>query len=101
LGLDKIHLNHLTYEECTYHVFYQFLASTTTAEQDHFNLKDVSNHTLLVSFSCYRLLPGPFSDDSIMMADLQTAMCTLMLQTILFFFSSLTYACLMPFILLI
>ena len=53
------------HEECTYHVFYQFLAGTTPAEQDHFNLEDVSDYALLVSSGCYRLPFGLFSDDSI------------------------------------
>ena len=76
-GLDKTCLNCLTHEECTYHVFYQFLAGTTPAEWDHFNLEDVSNYTLLTSSGCYRLPSGPFSDDSIAIADLRVAMRTL------------------------
>jgi chitin synthase len=35
-GLDKTRLNRLSHEERTYHVFYQFLASTTPAERAHF-----------------------------------------------------------------
>ena len=69
-GLDKTRLNRLTHEERTYHVFYQFLAGTTPTERDHFNLEDVSDYTLLASSGCYRLPSGPFSDDSIAMADL-------------------------------
>ena len=76
-GLDKTRLNRLTYEERTYHVFYQFLAGTTPAERDHFNLEDVSDYALLASSGCYRLPSGPFSDDSIAMADLRVAMRTL------------------------
>jgi chitin synthase len=76
-GLDKTRLNRLTHEERTYHVFYQFLAGTTTAERDHFNLEDVSDYALLASSGCYRLPSGPFSDDSIAMADLRAAMRTL------------------------
>ena len=48
-GLNKTCLNRPTHEECTYHVFYQFLASTTLAEWDHFNLEDVSDYALLAS----------------------------------------------------
>ena len=69
--------NRLTHEERTYHVFYQFLAGTTPAERDHFNLEDVSDYALLASSGCYRLPSGPFSDDSIAMADLRVAMRTL------------------------
>ena len=76
-GLDKTRLNRLTHEERTYHVFYQFLAGTTPAERDHFNLEDVSDYALLASSGCYRLPSGPFSDDSIAMADLRGAMRTL------------------------
>ena len=76
-GLDKTRLNRLTHEERTYHVFYQFLAGTTPAERDHFNLEDVSDYALLASSGCYRLPSGPFSDDSIAMADLRVAMRTL------------------------
>jgi len=76
-GLDKTRLNRLTHEERTYHVFYQFLAGTTPAERDHFNLEDVSDYALLASSGCYRLPSGPFSDDSIAMADLRAAMRTL------------------------
>ena len=76
-GLDKTRLNRLSHEERTYHVFYQFLAGTTTAERDHFNLEDVSDYTLLASSGGYRLPSGPFSDDSIAMADLRVAMRTL------------------------
>ena len=64
-GFDKTRLNRLTHEERTYHVFYQFLAGTTPAEQDYFNLEEVSDYALLASSGCYRLPSGPFSDDSI------------------------------------
>jgi chitin synthase len=76
-GLDKTRLNRLTHEERTYHVFYQFLAGTTPAEQDHFNLEDVSDYALLASSGFYRLPSGPFSDDSIAMADLRVTTRTL------------------------
>ena len=76
-GLNKTHLNCLTHEEHTYHVFYQFLASTIPTEHDHFNLEDVSDYALLASSGCYRLPSGFFSDDSIAMADLRVAMRTL------------------------
>ena len=76
-SLEKTRLNRLTHEERTYHVFYQFLAGTTPAERDHFNLEDVSDYALLASSGCYRLPSGPFSDDSIAMADLRAAMRTL------------------------
>jgi chitin synthase len=77
LSLDKTRLKCLTHEERTYHVFYQFLAGTTPVDRDHSNLEDVSDYALLASSSCYRLLSGPFSDDSIAMADLRVAMRTL------------------------
>jgi chitin synthase len=76
-GLNKTRLNRLTHEERTYNVFYQFLAGTTLAERDHFNLEDVSDYALLTSSGCYRLPSGPFSDDSTAMADLRVAMRTL------------------------
>ena len=72
-GLDKTRLNRLSHEEHTYRIFYQFLASTTPAERDRFNLDDVSDYTLLASSGCYHLPSGPFSDDSIAMAELQKA----------------------------
>ena len=64
-GFDKTRLNCLTHEERTYHVFYQFLAGTTPAERDYFNLEEVSDYALLASSGCYRLPSGPFSNDSI------------------------------------
>jgi chitin synthase len=73
-GFDKTRLNRLTHEERTYHVFYQFLAGTTPAER---HLEEVSDYALLASSGCYRLPSGPFSDDSIAMADLRVAMRTL------------------------
>ncbi|KAF8967535.1 chitin synthase [Flammula alnicola] len=76
-GLDKSRLNRLTYEERTYHVFYQFLAGATPAERDAFNLEDPSEYALLASSGCYRLPSGPFSDDSIAMTELRAAMRTL------------------------
>src|ERR1700679_3404048 len=57
-SLDKTRLNRLTHEEHTY-------------------LEDVSDYALLASSGCYRLPSGPFSDDSIAMADLRVAMWTL------------------------
>ena len=76
-GLDKTRLNHLTHEERTYHIFYQFIAGATTTERDAFNLEDLSDYALLASSGCYRLPSGPFSDDSISMTDLRSAMRTL------------------------
>ncbi|OBZ70379.1 Chitin synthase 8 [Grifola frondosa] len=76
-GLDKTRLNRLTFEERTYHVFYQFLAGATPEERDRYNLEDPSDYALLASSGCYRLPSGPFSDDSIAMADLRVAMKTL------------------------
>ncbi|PPQ66863.1 hypothetical protein CVT24_008571 [Panaeolus cyanescens] len=73
-GLDKSRLNRLTHEERTYHVFYQFLAGSTSAERDTFNLEDPSDYALLASSGCYRLPAGPFSDDSIAMTELRSAM---------------------------
>ena len=67
-GLNKISLNRSTHEERTYHVFYQFLAGTSPAEWDNFNLEDVSHYALFASFGCYRLPSGSFGDDSITMA---------------------------------
>ena len=55
----------------------QFLAGTTPAERDHFNLEDVSDYALLASSGCYRLPSGPFNDDSIAMAELRVALRTL------------------------
>ncbi|OBZ78463.1 Dihydroorotase [Grifola frondosa] len=76
-GLDKTHHNHLTFEERTYNVFYQFLAGATPEERDRYNLEDPSDYALLASLGCYRLPSGPFSDDSIAMADLCVAVKTL------------------------
>ena len=76
-GLDKTRLNHLTFEERSYHVFYQFLAGATVAERDHFILEDPSDYALLASSGTYRLPSGPFSDDAIGMSDLRAAMRTL------------------------
>lgn len=73
-GLDKSRLNRLSHEERTYHVFYQFLAGSTAAERDMFNLEDMSDYALLASSGCYRLPSGPFSDDSIGMTELRAAM---------------------------
>ncbi|KZT06449.1 glycosyltransferase family 2 protein [Laetiporus sulphureus 93-53] len=76
-ALDKSRLNRLSFEERTYHVFYQFLAGATPEERDQFNLEDVSDYALLASSGCYRLPAGPFSDDAIAMEDLRAAMRTL------------------------
>ncbi|PPQ74695.1 hypothetical protein CVT26_007605 [Gymnopilus dilepis] len=76
-GLDKSRLTRLTHEERTYHIFYQFLAGATPAERDSFNLEDPSDYALLASSGCYRLPAGPFSDDSIAMGELRSAMRTL------------------------
>ncbi|KAH9939246.1 chitin synthase [Epithele typhae] len=73
-GLDKSRLSRLTYEERTYHIFYQFLAGATPDERDRYGLEDVSDYALLSSSGCYRLPSGPFSDDSIAMEDLRVAM---------------------------
>ncbi|EMD40311.1 glycosyltransferase family 2 protein [Gelatoporia subvermispora B] len=76
-GLDKSRLNRLSFEERTYHVFYQFLAGATPEERDRYSLEDASEYALLASSGCYRLPSGPFSDDSIAMTDLRAAMKTL------------------------
>ncbi|TFK17363.1 hypothetical protein FA15DRAFT_735362, partial [Coprinopsis marcescibilis] len=36
-NLDKSHLTWLTNDECTFHIFYQFLNASTLMEQDAFN----------------------------------------------------------------
>ncbi|KAI0677685.1 chitin synthase [Trametes maxima] len=76
-GLDKSRLSRLSFEERTYHVFYQFLAGATPEERDRYALEDVSDYALLASSGCYRLPAGPFSDDSIAMDELRGAMKTL------------------------
>lgn len=48
-GLDKSRLTHLSNEERSYHVFYQFLAGATSSERDTFNLEDPSDYALLAS----------------------------------------------------
>ena len=70
-GLDKASFNRLTHDERTCLLFSQFLASTA--------LEDVSNYALrlLTTSGCCRLPSGPFSDDSITMADLRVALRTL------------------------
>lgn len=73
-GLDKSRLSRLSFEERTYHVFYQFLAGATPEERDRYALEDVSDYALLASSSCYRLPAGPFSDDGIAMDELRDAM---------------------------
>ena len=37
-GLDKSRLNRLSFEERTYHIFYQFLAGATPDERDTYKL---------------------------------------------------------------
>ncbi|KAI0650874.1 chitin synthase [Trametes meyenii] len=76
-GLDKSRLSRLSFEERTYHVFYQFLAGATPEERDRYALEDVSDYALLASSGCYRLPSGPFSDDSIAMDELRGAMKSL------------------------
>jgi chitin synthase len=76
-GLDKSRLTRLMHEERTYHVFYQLLAGASPEERDRLQLEDPSDYALLASSGCYRLPSGPFSDDSIAMADLRAAMRTL------------------------
>ncbi|KAI0940344.1 hypothetical protein AcV5_001478 [Taiwanofungus camphoratus] len=76
-GFDKSRLNRLSFEERTYHVFYQFLAGATPDERDRYGLEDPSDYALLASSGCYRLPAGPFSDDSIAMEELRAAMKTL------------------------
>lgn len=76
-GLDKSRLTRLMHEERTYHVFYQFLAGATPPERDYYALDDPSEYALLASSGTYRLPAGPFSDDSISMSELRTAMKTL------------------------
>ncbi|OCH89984.1 chitin synthase [Obba rivulosa] len=73
-GLEKSRLNRLSFEERTYHVFYQFLAGATPEERDRYNLEDASDYALLASSGCYRLPAGPFSDDSIAMGELRAAL---------------------------
>ncbi|KAI0638620.1 chitin synthase [Trametes polyzona] len=73
-GLDKSRLSRLSFEERTYHVFYQFLAGATPEERDRYALEDVSDYALLASSGCYRLPAGPFSDDGIGMDELRAAM---------------------------
>ena len=73
-GLDKSRLNRLSFEERTYHVFYQFLAGATPDERDTYNLEDPSDYALLASSGCYRLPAGPRSDDNEAMDDLRRAM---------------------------
>ena len=73
-GLDKSRLARLSFEERTYHVFYQFLAGATPEERDRYGLEDVSDYALLASSGCYRLPSGPFSDDGIAMDELRAAM---------------------------
>ncbi|KAH9919697.1 chitin synthase [Fomitopsis serialis] len=58
-GLDKSRLNRLSFEERTYHVFYQFLAGATPDERDTYNLED------------------PSDDDNAAMDELRAAMKTL------------------------
>ncbi|KAI0774709.1 chitin synthase [Trametes elegans] len=73
-GLDKSRLARLSFEERTYHVFYQFLAGATPEERDRYALEDVTDYALLASSGCYRLPAGPFSDDGIAMDELRAAM---------------------------
>ncbi|TFY68562.1 hypothetical protein EVJ58_g936 [Rhodofomes roseus] len=76
-GLDKSRLNRLSFEERTYHVFYQFLAGATPDERDMYNLEDPSDYALLASSGCYRLPSGAHSDDNTAMEELRAAMKTL------------------------
>ncbi|KAF8589601.1 glycosyltransferase family 2 protein [Ramaria rubella] len=76
-GLEKSRLNRLSHEERTYHVFYQFLAGATPDERDALGIEDVSDYALLASSGCYRLPAGPFSDDTVQMDELRSAMRTL------------------------
>lgn len=73
-SLEKSRLNRLTFEERTYHIFYQFLAGATPEERDRYNLEDPSDYALLASSGCYRLPAGPGSDDTVAMDDLRAAM---------------------------
>ncbi|KAF8509357.1 chitin synthase [Hysterangium stoloniferum] len=76
-GLDKSRLNRLGHEERTYHVFYQLLAGATPDERDALGIEDVSDYALLASSGCYRLPAGPFSDDTMQMDELRSALRTL------------------------
>ncbi|KIY65055.1 glycosyltransferase family 2 protein [Cylindrobasidium torrendii FP15055 ss-10] len=80
-GLDKSRLTRLTTEERSYHIFYQFLAGCTTSERDSLGVEDMTDYALLASSGCYRLPSGPFSDDSIAMGELRTAMRSLGFKT--------------------
>ncbi|KAH9947205.1 chitin synthase [Amylocystis lapponica] len=64
-ALDKSRLNRLSFEERTYHVFYQFLAGATPDERDRYMLEDLSDYALLAS------------DDNIAMDELRASMKTL------------------------
>ncbi|KZS98103.1 glycosyltransferase family 2 protein [Sistotremastrum niveocremeum HHB9708] len=73
-GLDKSRVLKLSTEERTFHVFYQLLAGASPDEREALNIEDASEYALLASSGCYRLPSGPFSDDSIAMADLRASM---------------------------
>lgn len=72
-GLDKSRLTRLSFDERSYHVFYQLLAGATPAERDALGLEGPSEYSLLASSGCYRLPAGPFSDDALAMDNLREA----------------------------
>lgn len=76
-GLDKSRLTRLSFDERSYHVFYQLLAGATPAERDTLGLEGPSEYSLLASSGCYRLPAGPFSDDGLAMDNLREAFKTL------------------------
>jgi chitin synthase len=58
-------------------VLYQILAGATPDERDTYGLEGMTDYALLALRGCYRLPVGPFSDDSIAMADLRVTLSTL------------------------
>ncbi|KAL4073788.1 glycosyltransferase family 2 protein [Scleroderma citrinum] len=76
-GLDKSRLTRLSFEERSYHIFYQLLSGATPLERGSLGLEGPSEYALLASSSCYRLPAGPFSDDGIAMNNLREALKTL------------------------
>ncbi|KAG6335389.1 hypothetical protein ID866_3703 [Astraeus odoratus] len=72
-ALDKARLTRLSFDERSYHVFYQLLAGATPLERDTLGLEGPSEYALLASSGCYRLPAGPFSDDGIAMDNLRDA----------------------------